>query len=159
MLLHNHIEALERASAPNRALDGDTIDILALAPQGFKRAGGSQPDLWRDSTGTARVPTWLAPKVTACMDDAAMMIPPGWRIRSMADANGQIRCRVILEKIDTKLVRSDLPPSVVGYGCNRAIAILAAAMRAKAYERGSPMSPSHEFAAEQHALETAMHAL
>lgn len=143
MKLHDQIVTIERASTPSRAIDGDVIELLGLAPQGFKRAGGPQPALWNDSTGAARVPLWSAPNLTKSMDDAAMLMSPGWRIRSLSDAHGQTRHRAVLERgegLETA--------RVVGYGCNRATALLAAALRGKAFDRGSQMPKSQEFVAD-----------
>ena len=123
MKLHDHIVALERATEPSNALNEATTDLLGLPP---------------------------GPRMTESMDTAAAQIPPGWRIRDLADATETTRTRVILEKPETAVNR--LANTVVGYGCNRATALLAAALRAKACDQGSPMPPSADFTHEQHAM-------
>lgn len=140
MKLHDTIARVERASAPSRAIDGDVVELFGMQPNGFKRAGGPQPDLFRDSTGAARVPTWLAPKLMSSMDEAAMMIPRGWSITSLSDESNLTRCRVILA--------SKSGQKAVGYACNRAAAILAGALRAIASDRGSAEPSSQYFAAD-----------
>ncbi|MFL5900940.1 MAG: hypothetical protein ACJ75S_07040 [Solirubrobacterales bacterium] len=140
MRLHDQIVAVERATNSNRSIDGDVVELLNLQPQGFKRAAGSQPELFRDSTGAARIQTWLAPKLMNSVDDALGLLTPGWRLESLSDAGPGHRARCILERDDGS--------KVVGYGCNRSAAALAAVLRSKAHDRGSPMPRSSEHAAE-----------
>lgn len=147
MQLHNLIKAVETANTPNTRIDGDVVELLNLQPQGFARAGGCQPELFRDKTGAARVQTWLAPTYMRSLDAALTMLPPGWRIRSLTDKHGTVRDRVILEKPGG--VDKGMMPTVVGYGCSRAAAMLAACLRAKATDRGSPVPKSSEFETDE----------
>lgn len=141
MKLHDQIIAIERATTPNRSLDGDVIELLGLQPDGLKRCARSQPELFRDDEPGTHAKTWLAPCLTRSMDAAAEILSPGWRIASLSDATETVRHRAILER-DTGTLKHF---KVVGYGCNRATALLAAALRGKAHDRGSPMPRSSEF--------------
>jgi hypothetical protein len=140
MRLHDQIVAVERATNSNRAIDGDVVELLNLQPQGFIRAGGSQPELFRDKTGAARIQTWLSPRLMSSVDDALAIMTPGWRLESLSDAAPTHRARCILCHADAT--------KVVGYGCNRAAAALSAVLRSKAHDRGSPMPKSSEYSAE-----------
>jgi hypothetical protein len=144
MKLHDQIVAVERATNSNRAIDGDVVELLNLQPQGFARAGGSQPELFRDKTGAARIQTWLSPKLMSSVDDALAILTPGWRLESLSDAAPTHRARCILSRDEGTIDHA----KVVGYGCNRAAAALAAVLRSKAHDRGSPMPRSTEHMAE-----------
>lgn len=144
MKLHDQIVAVERATTQNRQIDGDVIELLNLQPHGFARAGGSQPELFRDKTGAARIQTWLAPKLMSSVDAALEILTPGWRLDSLSDKSRTHRARCILARDEGSTQHA----KVVGYGCNRAAATLAAVLRSKAHDRGSPMPPSMEFTTE-----------
>jgi hypothetical protein len=141
MQLHDQIVTVEQATGPNRRIDGDVVDLLNLQPQGFNRAGGCQPELFRDKTGAARIPTWLAPRLSSSVDDALALMTPGWRLESLADSNGH-RARCILANREGD--------KVVGYGADRCLAALAGVLRSKAHDRGSPMPRSLEYENEAH---------
>lgn len=154
MQLHNLIQRVERATSKNTAINGDVIELFGLQPPGMKRAGGPQHDLFRDSTGAAKQQVWIAPPLTESVDAAAKLMSREWRLRSLSDATETTRARCILEKPSTavELQGGMVMETVIGYGANRAIAMLAAALRSKAHDRASPMPPSEEFKHESAAV-------
>jgi hypothetical protein len=150
MDLHNQIVAVERATTANRSIDGDVAELLNLQPQGLLRRTRAQPELFSDTAPGARARTWLAPKLTISVDAALDMMSREWRLDSLSDASNTHRARCILERNSGDSLERY---KVVGYGCNRATAALAAVLRSKAYDRGSPMPRSNEFYSN---LETAV---
>jgi hypothetical protein len=148
------IQRVERATSKSTVINGDVIEMFGLQPPGMKRNGGPQHDLFRDSTGAARQQVWIAPALTESVDAASKLMSRDWRIRSLSDATETTRARCILEKPSTavKTLGGTIMETVVGYGCNRATALLAATLRAKAHDRASPMPPSAEFAQESEAV-------
>lgn len=144
MRLHDQIVAVEQATTPNRRIDGDVAELLNLQPEGLRRAGGSQPELFKDGQPGVRARTWLAPKLSSSTDAALDLMTPGWRLESLSDKGPGHRARCILARDEGKIEHA----RVVGYGCNRAAAALAAVLRSKAHDRGSPAPRSTEHAIE-----------
>lgn len=119
MKLHDKIVAVEQATGPSRQIDCDVIELLDL---------------------DCKIP----PALTQSVDDALSTMPLGWRLNSLSDRNDTHRDRCVLVKPGY-----GEHARVVGYGCNRASATLAAILRAKAYDRGSPAPASTEYQLER----------
>lgn len=72
------IERLEKATGPDRLLDGDIAAALKLQPTGWRR-GTHKTDksIWWDREDKTGFTQWAAPRYTKSIDAAMTLVPEG----------------------------------------------------------------------------------
>lgn len=71
-------ERCEKATGPDREIDGDIAAALSLQPEWATVRSSRQPELFSDTGPGLRARTWVAPKFTASLDAALSLAPEGW---------------------------------------------------------------------------------
>lgn len=109
-------ERCEKAEGPDRGVDGDIVAALTLQPDWATVRSTRQPELFSDTGPGLRARTWLAPKFTASLDAAMTLVcADHWRVEDHPLAGP---CAIVGEQ--------------EGYAATPALALCAAALRAKA---------------------------
>jgi len=123
------IAALEKATGPDRVLDGDIAEIIGRSPMGMERFANGK---W--GGGGAQ---WDAPYYTASIDAALTLVPKewGWRLDTTATipelANLKIKPTTIASCIWAKTENGGCKKHVVAVDSNPAIALCIAALKAR----------------------------